>query len=74
MMLLFVIVSQLRKYEEWMVVGIWLAIGNLHLDVFSGVFHLFAPGGVQAVCCAHAGPIVSIGCCALASRDLRLVW
>ena len=53
MMLLFVIVFQLRKYEEWMVVGIWLAIGNLHLDVFSGIFNLFAPGGVQAVCCAR---------------------
>ena len=26
-------------------------------------------GGVQVVCCGHAGPIGQIGCCALASRE-----
>jgi hypothetical protein len=77
MVLCFVLVSpQLGRTSNFLL--LWLQGQEEFLLGFcSGV--LVGPsglrrGGVQAVCCGHAGPIGWIGCCALASRDARRVW
>jgi hypothetical protein len=48
--------SQLQTNEEWLLIHRW---NCSHLELFVGAPNLLllAPGGVQAVCCAHAGPI-----------------